>query len=279
MGIVFAIAAALCWGTSDFLAGLAARRFAVPVVLLAVQAGGLVFIGGYVLAVQPGFFSDGGDALQAAGAGLGGVLGLGCFYRALAIGTMSVVAPISAAGVVLPVIVGVVSGDRPSAPQALGLGLTFVGVVLAAREQQGDAAAARAGRLAILLALAAAMGFGSFFVLTRAPSETSVLWTLVLVRLAPLPFIVAATAIRRPRAPTLREGAGLVGIGAIDLGATAFIALAHTKGALSIVSVLGGMYPVITVMLAAALLDERVRGSQLAGVGMAMSGVALVAAG
>jgi drug/metabolite transporter (DMT)-like permease len=279
VGIALAIAAALCWGTSDFLAGLASRRFAVPLVLLVVEGGGLLVVGVVALAVGPAFFDHGTDALQAAGAGLSGVLALGCFYRALAIGTMSVVAPISAAGVVLPVIVGIISGDRLGVAQAVGLVLTVLGVVLASREQHADAQAAETGRAAIGLALLAAVGFGGFFVLTKAPAESSVLWTLVLARFAPLPFVAVLVLKLRPVLPSPRQAIELVGIGLVDLSATALIALANTQGELSIVSVLGGMYPVMTVLLAAAVLHERLRGAQLAGVGLALSGVALVAAG
>jgi uncharacterized membrane protein len=153
MAIALALIASACWGLSDFLAGLASRRVAVPFVLLLVEGGGLLVVAAITLATGEPFFSDGKDALSAIAGGLAGVLGLGCFYRALAIGTMSVVAPISAAGVALPVIVGVASGDRPSAIAAAGLAAIVAGVILASREEHADAAAAAAGRTAVLLAL------------------------------------------------------------------------------------------------------------------------------
>src|SRR5215210_7469491 len=115
MAIPLALSAAVCWGLADFLAGLASRRVSVLAVLLLVEGGGLVVIAAVALAASPEWFDDTGDALLAAAGGISGVLGLGLFYRALAIGTMSVVAPISASGVALPVVVGVVTGDRPSA--------------------------------------------------------------------------------------------------------------------------------------------------------------------
>jgi drug/metabolite transporter (DMT)-like permease len=279
MAVALALCAAASWGLADFLAGLASRQLSVPLVLLLVEGGGLAVIVAVTLVSGEPFFADGRDALLAVGGGLSGVLALGCFYRALAIGTMSVVAPISAAGVALPVVVGVASGDRPSTLAAAGLVAIVVGVVLASREQHEDAAAAAAGRTSVVLALLAAVGFGGFFALTDPPSDSSVLWTLVLARSAPIPFVAALVLRRRPALPSRRFALGLAGVGTIDLFATSLIGVANTKGDLSVVSVLGGMYPVATVLLAAAVLHERLRPPQLLGVALALGGVAAVAGG
>jgi len=279
MAIALALSAAMCWGLADFLAGLASRRFAVPVVLLLVEGGGLVVILAVALAANRPWFDDAGDAALAAAGGISGVLGLGMFYRALAIGTMSVVAPISASGVALPVVVGLATGDRPSTAASLGLAGIVIGVILASREVHEDEHAARAGRTSVLLALLSAVGFGGFFALTDPASDASVLWTLVLIRAAPLPLVAAVVAVTRPARPPRRLVAGIALVGCIDLAATALIAVANTKGDLSVVSVLGSMYPVTTVLLAAAVLHERLLALQLAGVGLALGGVALVAAG
>jgi drug/metabolite transporter (DMT)-like permease len=279
MAIALALAAAASWGLADFLAGLASRRVSVPVVLLLVEAGGLVVILAIALITRAPFFEDPSDFWSAVGGGLSGVLGLGCFYRALAIGTMSVVAPISAAGVALPVVVGIATGNRPSPIAAAGLVAIVAGVVLASREQHDDAAAAAAGRTAIGLALLSALGFGGFFALTDAPSDASVPWTLVLARSAALPFVLIVIARGRPALPSGRFALGIAGVGCIDLLATALIAIANTKGDLSVVSVLGGMYPVATVLLAAVVLHERVRPPQVVGIALALGGVAAVAAG
>jgi drug/metabolite transporter (DMT)-like permease len=279
MAVAIALSAAACWGLADFLAGLASRRVAVILVLLLIQLGGFAVIGAITLATRPAWFTDNGDALLALGGGLAGVLGLGLFYRALAIGTMSVVAPISASGVALPVVVGLATGDRPSPIAAAGLAAIVVGVILASREVHEDEDAARAGRASVLLALASAVGFGAFFALTDAPADDSKMWTLVLARGAALPFLIALVVAHRPRLPAPRLGLGIALVGTIDLAATALIVVANTKGDLSVVSVLGSMYPVTTVLLAAAFLHERLLPPQLAGVGLALGGVALVAAG
>jgi drug/metabolite transporter (DMT)-like permease len=279
MAIALALAAAASWGTADFLAGLASRRFSVPLVLLLVEGGGLIVI--LLVAVLSGaqFFDHPRDWLSAIAGGLSGVIGLGCFYRALAIGTMSVVAPISAAGVALPVVVGIATGNRPSALTAAGLAAIVAGVVLASREQHDTAAAAQAGRTALLLALASAVGFGGFFALTDAPADASVPWTLVLSRGAAVLPVAAIVAYNKPAFPAPRFGLAIACVGCIDLLATSLIAIANTKGELSVVSVLGGMYPVVTVLLAAAVLHERVRAPQVVGIVLALGGVTLVAAG
>jgi drug/metabolite transporter (DMT)-like permease len=279
MAVVLALCAAASWGLADFLAGLASRRLSVPLVLLLVEGSGLVVVLVVTLISGEPFFDNSADALSAIGGGLSGVLGLGCFYRALAIGTMSVVAPISAAGVALPVVVGVATGDRPSIIAALGLVAIVGGVVLASREQHETDEAAAAGRTSVALALLSAVGFGGFFALTDAPADHSVLWTLVLARSAPIPFVAAIALWQRPALPSPRFALGLCAVGTIDLLATGLIAVANTKGDLSVVSVLGGMYPVATVLLAAAVLHERLRPPQLAGVVLALGGVAAVAAG
>ncbi|HEU4974743.1 MAG TPA: DMT family transporter [Baekduia sp.] len=279
MAVVFALAASLAWGTSDFLAGMASRRVPVVWVLLLGELGGLAVIGLVAAIARPAFFASASDVLLAMGAGASGVVALGCFYRALAIGTMSVVAPISATGAALPVLAGIVMGDRLSAVVVIGLVVTVAGVALASREVHDDEESARAGRSGIALAAVAAVGFGGFFVLSHHPAEASVVWTLVLVRAAPLP-VVAAIALRG--AP-LRAGRGMTlgvaAIGTIDLAAITLVAVASTRGELGVVAVLGSMYPVVTVLLAAAFLGERVRPPQLAGVVLALGGVAAVAAG
>ena len=137
-------------------------------------------------------------------AGIGGVVALGCFYRALAIGTMSIVAPISATGVTLPVVVGIATGDRLSTIVAVGLAVTFVGVLLASREQHDDVERAAAGKLSVVLALVAAVGFGSYFVMSDAAADDSVLWLLVLSRSIPVPALALFAWRRGMRPPTGR---------------------------------------------------------------------------
>jgi drug/metabolite transporter (DMT)-like permease len=162
---------------------------------------------------------------------------------------------------------------------AIGLGVTFLGVVLASREQHDDAEQAATGRLSIVLALVAAVGFGSYFVLSDAAADDSVLWLLVLARSIPVPALALFAWARRMPAPKGRTASTLVLAGTLDCSATALYAVANTKGALSIVSVVGSLYPVMTLLLARVVLGERIRRLQQVGVAAALTGVAMIAAG
>ncbi len=278
LAVALALAASSCWGVADFLGGLQAKRVPVALVLCLVEGTGLLLVLVVILATGeplPGTRA----AVLAVVAGIAGVIALGCFYRALAIGTMSIVAPISATGVSLPVVVGIATGDSVSTVVALGLAVTVCGVVLASRERHEDAERGAAGTLSVALALVAALGFGSYFILSDAAADDSVLWLLVLSRIVPVPILAAIAWQRRMAFPAPQITRLLVLAGTLDCGATALYALANTKGALSIVAVVGSLYPVMTVLLARTFLGERIRRVQQAGVVAALAGVAMIAAG
>jgi drug/metabolite transporter (DMT)-like permease len=276
--VLLSLAASCCWGVADFIGGLQTKRVSVPVVLAIVEGVGLVLV--LVIIAAAGEPLPGARAvvLSLVG-GVAGVLALGCFYRALSIGTMSIVAPISATGVALPVIVGIATGDELSALVSAGLAVTVVGVILASREAHEDDHRAAAGRLSIGLALLAAVGFGSYFVLSDAAADDSVLWFLVLSRVIPVPALIAIAAARGAPRPAPRTALLLALGGTLDCGATGLYALANTKGALSIVAVVGSLYPVATVVLARVVLGERIRPVQRVGVAAALAGVAMIAGG
>ncbi|HEX5901301.1 MAG TPA: EamA family transporter [Solirubrobacteraceae bacterium] len=276
--VLLSLAASSCWGTADFLGGLQSKRVAVAIVLLVVEGTGLVGVL-VIIAVTGEPFPGTRAVLLALVAGVGGVIALGCFYRALSIGTMSIVAPISATGVALPVVVGIATGDRLSTIVAAGLAVTVIGVVLASREHHDDAERASAGRLSVGLALVAAVGFGSYFVLSDAAADDSVLWLLALSRIIPVPALAVFAWRRGLRPPAARSTLVLAAAGTLDCGATALYGVANTKGALSIVAVVGSLYPVMTLVLARAVLGERIRPVQKAGVAAALAGVAMIAAG
>jgi drug/metabolite transporter (DMT)-like permease len=276
--VLLSLAASGCWGTADFLGGLQSKRVPVAMVLCLVEGTGLVGVL-VVIAATGEPFPGTRAAILALVAGVGGVIALGCFYRALSIGTMSIVAPISATGVTLPVVVGIATGDRLSTVVAVGLAVTVLGVVLASRERHDDAEQTAASRLSVGLALVAALGFGSYFVLSDAAADDSVLWLLVLSRAIPVPALAAFAWARGMRPPSRHIALVLVAAGTLDCGATALYGVANTKGALSIVSVVGSLYPVMTLILARAVLSERIRPVQQAGVAAALAGVAMIAAG
>jgi drug/metabolite transporter (DMT)-like permease len=219
-------------------------------------------------------------AAWAALAGSAGIVALGAFYRALAIGTMSVVAPISATAAAVPVLVGLAEGERPSTLQVAGMAIALAGVILASREPVEEGAAPP-NRAAVGLALLAAAGFGTFFVgIDKASATAEVPWVILVQRCSSLVLLVIAALAVRPSLP--RDGASiaLLGmIGLLDLGANGLYALATTHGLLSVVSVLGSLYPAVTVVLARFVLAERIARVQEVGVVLALAGVIAISAG
>lgn len=282
---LLALLASALWGTSDFLGGTATRRLPATSVLgasalvallvltpLAVVVGGLTLDRSYVL---PGVL-----------AGLTGMTALTAFYRALATGTMGVVAPIAALGVVVPVGVGVLQGERPSALQAVGIVVAVVGVVLASGPELSGRG--RGGATPLVLAALSAVGFGAVFVLiaegSRGGDVTAVVMVLVTMRLTTVLVLTAlllALAPRRGVETGLRRSdlRVLVVIGLFDAGANGAYALASQSDLISVTAVLASLYPVVTVLLARRFHDERLGGVQLVGVVGALAGVVLLAGG
>jgi drug/metabolite transporter (DMT)-like permease len=280
LAVALGLSSALCWGLADFLGGLQSRSVRVLAVLLVSQAAGLIAIAVALAIAQPDL-PPVGDLWPPAAAGLAGALALSAFYRALAIGTMSIVAPISSTGAALPVIVGIATGDRPSAVQVLGIVAAVGGVVLASRELDEDRPTTAApARASIGLALMAALGFGAFFIGMKAGADASVPWALLAARAASVTAVlVVVVALRVPLPAAPRRLGALALVGLLDAGANGLYAAAATEGLLSVVAVLGALYPVSTVLLARAVLGERVRRIQEVGIVAALAGVALIAAG
>ena len=279
--IALALSSSVLWGLSDFFGGLKSRTFPVPVVLCGMYLTSLAVMAVFVAARGTGPPAA-GAVVASLGAGVLGTLGLSAFYRALAIGTMSIVAPIAATGVALPVLVGIATGDRPGFVRSVGLAAAVVGIVLASREEDGGAVDVRLQRQSVVLAILAALGFGSYFVLAEIGAAADVGWALALSRVSAVPLVtvLALLALRRGgRRPRGRELAVLAAIGLLDLGANAAYNYATTIGELSTVAVGSSLYPVMTVFMAALVLGERVRGVQRAGVVVALSGVVLIAVG
>ena len=277
LGIVLALGSSVAWGTSDFLGGLRARRMSALTVLLVSQPVGLVLAVIVALIV-------GGDSLStrdtfiAAGAGATVVMALGAFYKAMALGSVTVVATIGALGVLVPVIGGLVQGDHPGPIQAVGAVAGIVGVVLVSREPDPEWRAA--GRLSIGLAALAALGFGTFFLGLDLSSGPSPAWTIVAARTGGVVTLLVAAAIVRPSMHIERELLpSLVAIGLFDVTANSLFAVATNHGLLSLVAVAGSLYSAVTVLLARFVLGERLAAPQRAGVVVALTGVALIAAG
>ncbi len=279
--IALALGSSLLWGIADFMGGLKSRTFPATIVLGVTYLTSLAAMAIFVAARGEG--PPGSEAIVAGlGAGLFGIVALTAFYRALAIGTMSIVAPIASTGVALPVLVGLATGDEPGLVRSVGLVAAVAGVVLASRQKSDGETNLRLQRQSVALAVVAGLGFGMYFTLAEVSSQGDVGWALLLSRIAATPFIAAfaVLALRRgARRPGARDLLVLAAIGMIDLGANALYNVSSTIGELSTVAVASSLYPVATVLLAAALLGERVRGLQRAGVVIALCGVVLIAAG
>jgi drug/metabolite transporter (DMT)-like permease len=277
LGIVLGLASSVAWGTSDFLGGLQSRRISALTVLLVSQPVGLVLALVVALAVGGDSLSA-RDAVIAVGAGAAVVMALGAYYRAMALGSVTVVATIGALGVLVPVTAGLIQGDRPAAIQAVGAVAGIVGVVLVAREPDPEWRAA--GRLSIGLAAIAALGFGIFFLGLDAASGSRPGWTIVAVRAGGVAALLVAAARVRPSMRIERSLLpALVAIGCFDVTANSLFAVATNHGLLSLVAVAGSLYSAVTVLLARFVLRERLAASQLVGVAIALMGVALIAAG
>jgi drug/metabolite transporter (DMT)-like permease len=278
VSVLLALAASLAWGFADFGAGVGARRLPVLVVAAIGQTAGLLLAGAVVLATSDSTPS-GAQLGWAAFAGLIGVVGLGAFYRALAIGTMGVVGPITATAAIVPVAYALARGERPSAMQGVGVGLAVVGVIGASLEHVPERGGRRFG-IGVGLALIAALSFGGSLIgLSRAaPGGTG--WAVFTMRATVVPLVLIAVLVLRPRLPKARRSwLLLVGVGIGDTGATLLYGAASTRGLLSVVAVLSSLYPIVIVVLARVLLAERVARPQLAGVALALTGVALISAG
>jgi drug/metabolite transporter (DMT)-like permease len=272
--IALALGASLTWGVSDFFGPLKGRTLGVLRVLVYVQLGGLVAIA-MVVAIRGKGPADAG-ALLAIPAAISGTLGFYAYYRGMAIGAMSIVAPIAGISAAVPVVVGILSGDRPSLWQGLGIATALGGVFLASREP------GRGGRVAagVGLALLAAIGFGGYFPPMHAAGNADFWWATLIFRLTSTSVILGAVAIRRPSlavAPIQVPLLVLVGIG--DMLGNFLFAAASTSGLVSITSVLASLYPIVTVLLARLVLKERVARSQEAGIVLTLAGVALISAG
>jgi drug/metabolite transporter (DMT)-like permease len=274
-----ALGAAMAWGGSDFLAGLASRRLPVLDVLAASQLAGLVILLALLAAVSgPAPAPD--AVLPACAAGAAELVGFAALYQALAVGRMGVVAPLSSLAAAVPVTAGLLAGERPGAGIAVGLVLAVLGGAVVAAMGESDGRPGRRIAPGAALALLAALSFGAFFTAMDAAAEADgVAWAVALNRATSIALIglVLLAARRGPswRAPDLRA-AGVAGV--LDASANALFALALTEGLASTVSVIGSLYPVTTVLLAAVVLRERPHPIQGLGIAAVLAGVGLVSA-
>lgn len=276
---LLALLSSISWGTADFLGGLKSRKLPLLTVLVATQVTGFLVVGTFMLLARTA--PPASDLVIYAGlSSVAGLIGIAAFFRALSVGTMSVVAPISATAAVIPVAVGVATGESLTGLQAGGIGLALAGVVLAAREAEAESV--QSGRLVAGagMAVVAALGFGCFFLGMNAASADSLSWAVFVNRCVSLALtVLIAVALRSP--PRFERGdiPGLVAIDLLTLTGITLFAAASNRGLLSLVSVIGSLYPVTTILLAHTVLHERIHRAQKVGVVAALAGVGLISAG
>ena len=278
IGVALALAASLSWGIADFGGGLGARRIQIVWVLLVSQVAGLALVGTMALATHPQL-PTGREYAWGVFAGVMGVAGLTAFYRALAVGTMGIVGPISATGAIVPVVYGLARGERPSAFQAVGIVLAVIGVVGASLEPLPEGAGRKLA-VGVGLSLVTAVCFGSSILGLNRVSQAGVVWGTLSLRLTVVPIILIAVLVARPSTARLRPVLPLlIATGLFDTGANLLYGASARHGLISVVSVVGSLYSVVLVGLAYLVLHERISRPQLAGVALALVGVALISTG
>ena len=276
--VVLSLLSSVSFGVADFFGGLLSRRLPLLTVMLVSQAAGLVGIVA-VVAVR-GEGPPGAELVPfALAASVVGTLGLAALYRGLAVGLMSVVAPIAGTAAVIPVVAGALTGENATGVQYAGIAAALAGVVLVSRSRDTDEHGARLATGAGL-GIVAAVFIGLFFLAVDRASEHDPYWATFFLRCGSITLLSLATAISRPSLRLAGRAALFVPvIGLLDLVGNVLLAVATTEGLVGVVSVLTSLYPVVTVALAQALLGERMSRLQTAGVAAAFAGVILIALG
>lgn len=305
VGPIFGLISALSWGAGDFCGGLLSRYASVLVAIMVSQSLGLLLAIGLVIGSGE-LVPSGAAMVWASAAGASGVAGLGFFYFALSRGTMGVIAPLAAlVGAGVPVLLAIGGGEAADAPRLSGIALALAAVVLISLPDRATSAyERRAWRIDLSelpLVLFSGLGFAGFFLfIDRASAGGSIWWPQMFVRLTGLVltllfFALLLVARRRPSGwrqqarvllglNRLRAGGRsllavaplFVMAGAGDLGGNTFFLLAEHADAFAVAVVLSSLYPVVTALLAASFLRERMRPVQLLGVALAAFAIALL---
>jgi drug/metabolite transporter (DMT)-like permease len=278
MEIALGALVALAYGSGDFLGGISAKRLPTVTVLLVSQAFGLGAAVLLVVALRdapPGAHIF----LLSGAAGVVGVAALGLLFRGLAVGRMSIVAPLSAiGGGVLPVAWGLLRGERPSALAIAGVGLALVAAAVVGRGAEHDPAPAISPRLELALGAGAGIGFGVVFILLAESSSGSGMWPVLIARFASVPLL-AIVAVVLGISPRMARAdvAPVAGAGLCDVAANALVVLAVRRGLLSLVAPVASLYPATTVVLARVVLHERIGRQRAGGLAVGLVGLALIA--
>jgi len=276
LAIGLALASSLVYGVSDFLGGSKSRSVPLLTVLLVSQTTALALLAAIVVVRGEG--PPGGEfLLYAVLAGLSEAVGVAALYRGLAVGVMSIVAPVAATAPVVPVVAAIALGESPGALQGAGIALGIAGIAIISLGPSGERSGD--GRTSLLFGLLTALGFGGFLVALDGASEGGVPWALLVARITTVAVFALAFVARQPAVGMRRDDLPVLAlIGALVVGADSMYAVASTKGLLSVVSVLSSLYPVVTIGLARCYLRERLHPHQRVGVAAALCGAVMISA-
>ena len=286
MSVLLSLFAALSYGLADFNGGIASKRAGAWAVALVCQlAGGTVVV---IVALADGGSPGAGDFAWALLAGVGNGFGTAFLYRGLASGRMGVVAPVSGVGaVVLPVTVGILTGERPETTVWTGLVLALPAIWLVSREPLtpmelpiAGSSGARSGGSGIVDGVLAGLGFGVLFAaLAQIPRDAGFMPLALNQFIAAVGIVLVALALRQDWVPRTRWALGGILSGALGSLATGLFLVATQHGYLSVAAVITSLYPAFTVLLAASVLRERVHATQGVGLALCLASVVLVASG
>lgn len=279
---LLALVSAVLYGAADFFGGLTARRANTVATVLVSQFVGLVLLL-VALPFLPAAAVSGRDWLWGISAGFSGGIGVALLYRALAVGTMAVVAPITAVcAAMIPVLCAFGLGERLRPLTIAGIALAFVAIALVSQPRTSSNAAGQpSGKRSfppgVLLALLAGVAVGLFFLSLARTTTGAGMWPLIAARftsVALFGFIALATGrtVRMSAPATTTAVAG----GALDMLANALYMIAARVGPLSIVVTLASLYPASTVVLARLFLGERLSFVQGAGIACALAAVVII---
>lgn len=275
MPIVLALLSSLIWGLADFLGGTLSKRRKAIAVIGGSQSFGLLFVSSLALAIGTWTW-DTTVWINGTIAGAMGLFGLVAFYTALATGQMGIVAPISSLSAVVPVTIGLAQGERPGSVQVTGIVIALIGVILASGPELNGKVDARPVILAFIAA--ATFGFAIFFM--AKGGQVNPTMTITAMRLTQVVMVLALVIAVRSIGGLIKKDVPLLAaIGFTDAGANVLFAFAASLGLLSVVAVLGSLYPIVTVLLAWWIHKERLMPIQYLGIAITFCGVALISAG
>ena len=282
MASLLALLSSALWGAADFYGGKLSKKYAPIVVLGMTQAIGLLFgitlvlLNGELFGSNPPYaFGDGGYFVAGALAGVSGYLGLICLYAGLSTGRMGVVSPISSLSAVIPLTFALITGEVLTVAQGVGVVIALAGAFCASGPELSQGLSPKP----LFLALGAAAGFGTAMTFMSIGSESSALMTMVMMRSTT--FLVTVTLVIRYRTFgnfSKSEIPVLIFVGVADFSANLLLGVATNFGLVSLVMVLGSIYPIVTALMAFKFLHERLHKIQYVGIVLAVAGVALISA-